>query len=268
MAASGARTPDATPSKKEREAAERDLARATRASAPLLVVGGALLGSVGFALLLVPVLGIFGLLYAGVIHLFLGGPDEFQGDARPVLRVVLVAFAVVWPTLFVGFSVRAWRRQIRGLRLVASGARPPRTLATFRSARFNTTEDREAFVNPGCFGDDVVQVLLDGLSADGFEVDPEPGAEDFGWYGRFRLAEDDDYDLIVAFQPEDDAGAGTWFVHVERSGAPLSANRRRRGGGVESAAVSAVHGVLARTDGVSDLRWHFGDPDVASATAA
>lgn len=256
----GARRPEALPSARERADAERELARATRLVTPLYVVAGALAGSAAFGLLLFPLIGLVYLVVLGVVHLFLGGPAEVSVDARPFLRVFLPLFAVVWPTGFVVFSLRHWRREVARLRRVAAGEGPVRTVATFASARFNTTEEKASFVNPGCYGDDVVVAVLEALREEGLDVDPEPGAEDFGWFGRFEPGPNDPHDLIVVFQPEDDAGAGTWLVHIERSGAPLSANRRRRGGAVQSAAVSAVHGVLARMEGVHELRWHFEGP--------
>ena len=264
----GAHQPDETPSHMEQEAAERDLARAIRPAVPLSIVGSALLGSVAFALLLASALGIFVLLFMGATKLLLDEAPSLPEGAGSMLRTALVAFAVLWPALFVWLGVRRWRREIRRFRLIASGEQPPRTLATFRSTRFNTTETKDTIINGGCFGDDVVRAIIDGLAADGFEVDEDLGVEDFGWCGRFQLGANDIYDLIASFQPEDDDGAGVWWVHIERTGMPFSANRRHRDGAVQAEAARAVHAVLARTDGVASLRWHFDGVALDASLAA
>ena len=40
-----------------------------------------------------------------------------------------------------------------------------RTLVTFRSSAFNTTQPKDYFINPGCFGDDVAKWLMGELRA-------------------------------------------------------------------------------------------------------
>ncbi|MEM9798715.1 MAG: hypothetical protein AAGA20_00225, partial [Planctomycetota bacterium] len=145
----GSRTPDATPSTKERERAEESLARASRPRTFGLVVGGGLAAAVGFGLLLLPVLGLFFLLYFGAMELFGDGVPsgrEATDRDRTVARVVLLSFAVGWIALFQTIGFRTWRREVRKLRLVAGGEPSPRTLATFHSSRFNTTEEKETFV--------------------------------------------------------------------------------------------------------------------------
>ncbi len=230
--------------------------------AVLKVLVNAISASLGFGLLLLP---LHALAYLGVAKLFLGAvPALFDG--RPIyMRPGVMGCVGLWVSLFVFFGFRFWIRGRRRLRLIEGGQPHPRTLATFRRARFNTTEDKESFVNEGCLGDDV---MLAGLAADGVEVDREPHAEDFGWHGRFSLSSDDHYDLLVSFEALDEMGGGTWWIHIERSGTPFSSNRRARGGLVQGPAVSAVHALLARTDDVEDLRWHFDTPLGDGAIAA
>jgi hypothetical protein len=38
-----------------------------------------------------------------------------------------------------------------------------RTIATFNSDAFNTTEEKDYFINPSCFGDDAARWLLNSL---------------------------------------------------------------------------------------------------------
>ena len=62
-----------------------------------------------------------------------------------------------------------------------------KTLATFKSNLFNSTETKDYFINPNCFGDDVAKWLLQELRAKGIKTDKEPGQEDFGWFFDFTL---------------------------------------------------------------------------------
>jgi hypothetical protein len=54
-----------------------------------------------------------------------------------------------------------------------------RTLATFESSAFNTSEPREYFVNPGSYGDDLAKWLIAALRKAGLPTDEEPSQEDF-----------------------------------------------------------------------------------------
>jgi hypothetical protein len=75
-----------------------------------------------------------------------------------------------------------------------------RTVATFQSTSFNTAEQREYFINPCCFGDDLARWLIDRLRSTGIDTDAEPGQEDFGWYFNFKLGENV-YCVVLGFRP-------------------------------------------------------------------
>ncbi|MEM9381252.1 MAG: hypothetical protein AAGB93_14965 [Planctomycetota bacterium] len=261
----GAKRPDLRPSEREQEVAREKLVKSGWPLAPLGVLGASLFAGAGFGLLMMPVLGVLFLVTAGISWVFTGGVP----DAVPrTLGLFVIGAIPLWFCAFAFFFFRGWVRERGRLRLIAGGEQDqPRTFAVFRSDAFNTTEEKDTFVNPGCYGDDVVEALHAGLAADGFEVEEEAGAEDFGWYGRFALGEDEFYDLIAAFQPADDEGNGVWHLHVELSGMPLAANRRRRGGRVSIDAVAAVHEVLARTEGVEGLTWYY-EPEIDQLDAA
>jgi len=54
----------------------------------------------------------------------------------------------------------------------------------FETARFEFREPKPHFINPCCFGEDVIAWLrphLADLTAQGFEVDDEAIQEDYGW---------------------------------------------------------------------------------------
>jgi hypothetical protein len=55
-----------------------------------------------------------------------------------------------------------------------------RTLVTFRSDKFNTSESKPYFINPECFGDDVARWMIDELKNCGVKANPKPGRKTSG----------------------------------------------------------------------------------------
>ena len=72
-----------------------------------------------------------------------------------------------------------------------------RTLVTFQSSAFNTSERKDYFINDCCYGDDVARWFIEQLRKRDVQTDAEPGQEDFGWYFGFRVG-DTDYQLAIA----------------------------------------------------------------------
>jgi hypothetical protein len=136
-----------------------------------------------------------------------------------------------------------------------SAHEPPRTVVTFRSGAFNTSEPRAGFVNPNCFGDDLAAWLIDRLRARGVETDEQPGAEDFGWYLRFRLG-DARYCAVVGHRPDDGPGEGDWAVWLERDAGLLGSLLGRREQGILPEVARLLHQVLSASEDVRDVRWH------------
>jgi hypothetical protein len=130
-----------------------------------------------------------------------------------------------------------------------------RTIVTFRSTTFNTSERRPYFINDGCFGDDVARWLITELQSHGVATDSEPDQEDFGWYFSFRPG-DTEHQFIIGYRPGSGEEPGTWIGWVERRagliGSLLGARRR----GIEPTALRAIHDVLASNRRVSSVRWH------------
>ena len=130
-----------------------------------------------------------------------------------------------------------------------------RTVATFVTDAFNTSEERPYFSNPGNFGDDLARWIMSRLAARSIQTAPEPGQEDHGWYFDFSLPEGD-HCLVLGFRPADGDDPAVWVAWLERRRgfvASLFGGRKR---GISPAAVQAVHGVLAGAEEVSCLRWH------------
>ena len=130
-----------------------------------------------------------------------------------------------------------------------------RTVVTFRTTAFNTSERRPYFVNDGCFGDDVAQWLITELQSHGVETDAEPAQEDFGWYFSFRPATTE-HQFIIGYRPGADEEPGTWIGWVERKASLIGSLLGARGRGIEPTALRAIHDVLASDRRVSSVRWH------------
>ena len=134
----------------------------------------------------------------------------------------------------------------------------------FRSDAFNTTEARPYFINPECFGDDVARWLMRELAARGAHVAAEPGQEDFGWYFTFR-AGGTDHDFVLGYRAGADGEPGDWMGTIERNAGLLPSLLGARDRGVRPEAARAIHGVLAASAQISDIRW-FADQEYRSET--
>jgi hypothetical protein len=131
-----------------------------------------------------------------------------------------------------------------------------RTLVTFKSDAFNTSETKDYFINPQCFGDDVAKWLIQELSARGFQADSEPHQEDFGWYLTFR-AGGAQHDLVIGFRPSDASSDRCWIGWLERKRGFLGSLLGGRNRGVQAAAVGAIHEILSRSPEIREVRWHL-----------
>ena len=85
-----------------------------------------------------------------------------------------------------------------------------RTLVTFRSSNFNTTESKSYYINPHTFGDDVAEWVVQRLKESGIAVDEKIGQEDFGWYLGFRYGLYK-YHFVLGYNAD-----GYWLGWLER----------------------------------------------------
>ena len=128
-----------------------------------------------------------------------------------------------------------------------------RTVVTFKSDRFNTTEEKPYFINPECYGDDVARWLIGRVRANGGEAETEPGQEDFGWYFGFsvdRVA----HTLVIGYQ--DDDPEGYWIGCIERNKGLISGMFGGRNRDIMHEAVLTIHRALTGTDMCHDVEWH------------
>lgn len=125
-----------------------------------------------------------------------------------------------------------------------------RTLVTFRSDKFNTSESRPYYINRECFGDDLAGWLIQQLANSGIKVDPKPGQEDFGWYLTFQCGARS-YDFILGYNPD-----GYWMGWLERRRGFLASLFGMRNKGIQPDAANAIHSLLVSSGFVSQIRWH------------
>src|SRR5262249_17912354 len=103
----------------------------------------------------------------------------------------------------------------RFLRSTAPMTNSLRTVVTFKSRAFNTSEPKGYFVNLCCFGDDLCRWLQQRLQSSGIPTSDELGQEDFGWYFTFQCGSQP-YCFVVSYQPGDAVNEGQWIGEVER----------------------------------------------------
>jgi hypothetical protein len=123
-----------------------------------------------------------------------------------------------------------------------------KTHVTFQSERFNKTEQRESFVNPDCFGDDVCEFMIAELHSLGM-VCEGPFSEDWGWCFVIRFS---GRKFLLGTNYH---GDGFWLIFLEAE-TGLLANLFGRGRkSVPLELRRTIHKILTATDEIQDVRW-------------
>jgi hypothetical protein len=131
-----------------------------------------------------------------------------------------------------------------------------RTLVTFQSSAFNTSEVREYFINACCFGDDAANWLMARLRAQGLQVADSPGQEDFGWYFTFH-AGGTEHCFLLGYRPSDGEEAGAWMGWLEKHCGLIGSLFGGRRRGIRREAIEAIHQALATAPEIRNSRWHL-----------
>jgi len=123
----------------------------------------------------------------------------------------------------------------------------------FKSSAFNTSIQREYFINPSCYGDDAARWLISELAARGIATDKTPGQEDFGWFFRFH-AGGADHNVVIGFRPGCYGGDGEWICWVERKTglAGMALGKRKD---IKPAAVKIIQDILVASPTVTVLKF-------------
>jgi hypothetical protein len=124
----------------------------------------------------------------------------------------------------------------------------------FCSKIFNCTEQRDYFINPGCFGDDLSEWLTERLSNAGFQITRKPDQEDFGWYFTF-LVQDVEHCVVVSFHPNDPDNGDRWVCWVERHTGFIGSLLGGRKRGILPEAVQALDSILTNSNEIQFIGW-------------
>jgi hypothetical protein len=131
-----------------------------------------------------------------------------------------------------------------------------KTVVTFKSSAFNTSEPREYFINPCCFGDDVAKWLIEELRGRGYQTADAPGQEDFGWYFIFTVSSVK-YCFVIGLRPGTEAAEDVWLCWLERHPSFVAFLLGNRLWGIQPDAARAIHEILSSSPKIREVRWHF-----------
>jgi hypothetical protein len=134
----------------------------------------------------------------------------------------------------------------------AGNGEVPKNCLAFKSKAFNTTIEREYFINPGCFGDDVGRWLVAQLGARGQCADEKLGQEDFGWYLTFEAA-GVKHQAVLGYRPGSNDDEGGWICWIERKASLVGSMLGRRKD-IKPEAVEATYGILSSSPSISEVR--------------
>ena len=127
-----------------------------------------------------------------------------------------------------------------------------RPFASFHSAAFNLSEQRDIFIQDSNFGNDVAEWLADRLSDEGFEVSDQIHQDETGWFVPFEK-DADKFDLGVTALSVDNQ---TWLVWIEPTPGFFGKMLGRHRTPVPEAVLRKLHQILAKSPAVEALRWH------------
>ena len=126
------------------------------------------------------------------------------------------------------------------------------TFVTLRTEKFNTSESKEYFINPNCFGDDFAKWLLGELAARNVEFEEDgPDQEDFGWYVNFSINDTDTTCLIIYNEVD-----SIWQIILERNVGLLGSLLGKRNKRVRSEPVELIYDILKSESEFYSIEWH------------
>ncbi len=116
-----------------------------------------------------------------------------------------------------------------------------RNAVRFKSAKFNTTEAKDYFINDACFGDDLSNWLAGELKNAGLKT-VEPWQEDWGWQFEAENC------LISAGFDGDE-----WRIYVE----PILGFFQKLSGKIVdiSAVTKNLHRILKNESEINSIKW-------------
>lgn len=132
-----------------------------------------------------------------------------------------------------------------------------RTLVTFKSDIFNTSVEKESFINPKNYGDDMASWIVSEFKMRNIETDSEIGQEDHGWYVNFTL-QAQSYNFIIGFLPDDETNSN-WIGWVEKQTGFFASLLGQHKKNITVEAVNLIHHILANSSQFTNILWHKQD---------
>ncbi len=131
-----------------------------------------------------------------------------------------------------------------------------RTHVTLVTKLFNTKEEKDYFINPDCFGDDLAQWLIKRLDKQKLgEIDPEPIQEDWGWCFSAKIGQRD-FMVGLGFYEDDDTPS-TWLIFIQSQLSRLGRKLLGRSDEREFLVLSnELDRALHSQQQISHIRWH------------
>jgi hypothetical protein len=132
-------------------------------------------------------------------------------------------------------------------------------IVTFRSTAFNTSSPEKHFVSVRAFGSDLANWLIHELARRDAAVEPMISHKDVGWIVRFNFR-GAAYNFLILYRHP------AWLGLLERrrgifSRGILARIFRAQPKNVEFDALRLIDEVLSSSDLISDVRWHYDEPD-------
>jgi hypothetical protein len=125
---------------------------------------------------------------------------------------------------------------------------------TFRTTAFNTSAPEKEFVTTRAYGSDLANWLMHELARHDAAVEPMIGQKDGGWLVRFRF-QGAKYDFVTRFRGHD------WVGVLECRLGLLGRLLHRPQKNVEFCALQLLDGVLASSELISDIWWHYDESE-------
>jgi hypothetical protein len=123
----------------------------------------------------------------------------------------------------------------------------------FKTSAFNTTVQKDYFLNPSCFGDDAARWIMVELGIRGIHTDDAPSQKDFGWNFTFAAA-GVNHTAVIGYRPGAYGGEGEWICWVERK-AGLMGKMLRMARDIKPEAAKAIQDVLSSSPAVKVVKF-------------
>jgi hypothetical protein len=128
-----------------------------------------------------------------------------------------------------------------------------RNCTVFKTSAFNTTVQKDYFLNPSCFDDDAARWIMVELGILGIHTDDAPEQEGFGWYFRFDAA-GIRHNAVIGYRPAAYGGEGEWICWVERK-TGLMGKMLKMDKNITPEAAKAIQDVLSSSPAVKVVKF-------------